>query len=69
MDTTNTLTTESGDILMLETVAGISGASSLNDISIVTINKETFDTNPTARGWILGTGWAYDSTNKRIFTT
>jgi hypothetical protein len=62
----DTLTTESGDILMMETVAGISGASSLNDISIVTIYKETFDTSPTTRGWTIGTDWEWDAVNLRM---
>jgi hypothetical protein len=60
------ITTESGDIIMMETVAGISSASSLNDISVVTINKEHFDTDPSSRGWLIGTDWEYDTVNKRI---
>jgi hypothetical protein len=60
------LTTESGDILMMETVAGISGASSLNDISIVTIFNEPFDTNPTSRTWLVGTDWEWDAVNLRM---
>ena len=51
---------------MAETVAGISTASSLNDISIVTIFKETFDTNPESRGWLIGVDWMWDSTNHRL---
>lgn len=62
----STITTEAGDILMAETVAGISTASSLNDISIVTIFKETFDTNPESRGWLIGVDWMWDSTNHRL---
>ena len=62
------ITTEDGNTLMMETVAGISGASTLNDISIVTINKETFDTDPTTRGWLIGSDWVYDSVNFRIKT-
>lgn len=63
------ITTESGDRIMMETVPGISSASSLNDISIVTINKELFETNPSSRGWLLGTDWVYDSVNQRIKIT
>ena len=51
---------------MMETVAGITGASSLNDISIVTINKETFDTNPITRDWLVGTDWEWDAVNLRM---
>ncbi len=62
----NTLITESGNVIMLETVAGISSASSLNDISVVTIFKEVFDTDPASRGWLIGTDWVWDSVNKRL---
>lgn len=51
---------------MAETVAGIASASTLNDISVVTIDKETFDSDPVARGWLYGTDWVYDSVNKRM---
>jgi hypothetical protein len=61
-----TLTTESGDILMMETVRGTSGASILNDISVVSIFKETFDTNPTTRNWLVGTDWEWDAVNLRM---
>ena len=61
-----TLVTESGNRIMAETVSGITGASSLNDISVVTIFKETFDTNPTARGWLVGADWEWDSVNERM---
>lgn len=62
----STIITESGDTLKLETVAGITGASSLNDLRIVTINKETFATNPETRGWLVGTDWEWDSINLRM---
>lgn len=61
-----TLTTEAGDRLMAETVSGVSGASTLNDVSVETIFKETFDTNPTDRGWTVGTDWEWDATNQRL---
>lgn len=51
---------------MMETVAGLSDASTLNDISVVTIFKETFDTNPESRGWMVGTDWVWDSVNLRM---
>lgn len=62
----STLITESGDTLMMETVNGITGVSNLNDISVVTIFKETFDTNPTSRDWIIGTDWQWDAVNLRL---
>jgi hypothetical protein len=62
----STITTESGDTLMAETVAGIPLASSLNDISVVTINKEHFDSDPVARSWLVGTDWVWDSVNQRM---
>lgn len=51
---------------MAETVEGISEASTMNDISVVTINKEEFDTNPALRDWLVGTDWVWDSTNLRL---
>lgn len=62
----STLITEAGDTLMMETVAGLSGASTLNDISVVTINKEDFETNPELRDWLIGTDWEWDSVNLRL---
>lgn len=62
----STLITESSDTIMMETVAGLSDASTLNDISVVTIFKETFDTNPESRGWMVGTDWVWDSVNLRM---
>lgn len=57
------LTTESGDLLLTENAAGIAGASSLNDSSTALITKETFETNPLLRGWLIGSGWAWDAVN------
>lgn len=62
----STLITESGNTLKAETIAGISSASSLNDISVVTINKELFGTDPAARDWLLGTDWVWDAVNLRV---
>lgn len=62
----DTLITETGDTLKMETVPGIALASSLNDISVVTINKEEFETDPTDRGWLIGTDWVYSAANQRI---
>jgi hypothetical protein len=60
------LITESGNTLMMETVPGISGASQLNDISIVTIFKENFSTNPESREWTNGADWQWDAVNLRM---
>jgi len=55
------LSTEDGKVLTAESIAGISGLSVLNDISIQTINKETFTTDPANNGWIIGTDWTWDN--------
>lgn len=62
----DTLITESGDTLIMETVNGIPGSSSLNDINVVSIFSETFDTNPVSRGWQVGTDWEWDAVNLRM---
>ena len=62
----STLITESGNTLQAETVSGVASASTLNDISVVTIYKETFDTNPTSRDWLVGSLWVWDSVNLRM---
>lgn len=38
----------------------------LNDISIQTINKETFGSNPVSRDWLVGADWVYDDTNHNM---
>ena len=60
------LTTEAGDKLVAESVAGFSGASSLNDAVVFRLNKETFDTNPLGRGWLVGSGWQWDAGNQNM---
>jgi hypothetical protein len=60
------LTTETGDIIVQETVAGLDGASELNDTQVVPINKETFTTDPSTRSWLYGSGWSYSLANGRI---
>ena len=60
------LLTESGDYLVAESVAGFSGASSLNDSAVFLLNKETFETNPLSRGWLVGANWAWNGTNKNM---
>ena len=51
---------------MMETVSGISSASQLNDISIVSIFNEPFDSDPIQRGWTYGSDWVWDSANNRM---
>lgn len=65
----STIITESGDTIMLETISGISNASTLNDISVQTIHKEHFNTDPEAGGWIKGTEWTWDSVNYNMKST
>lgn len=60
------LTTEDGKIITAETIPGITGASSLNDINIQQIIKEDFTTNPALEGWIIGSDWVWDETNHNI---
>lgn len=60
------LTTEAGDKLVAESVAGFTGASSLNDSVVFQLNKETFDTNPLGRGWLVGANWSWNGTNKNM---
>ena len=63
----STRISEAGLRRVAESVAGITGASTLNDTSTQAIVKEDFDTNPVASGWQLGTGWSW-SANKLLFT-
>ena len=62
----NSILTESGDRIVNETVAGITNASPLNDVLITDLLKETFQTNPTPRGWIYGINWSYNGTNQNM---
>jgi hypothetical protein len=63
---TNRILTEAGDNLMMETIQGITGASSLNDTDVQEIFKERFETNPTERGWLFGADWEWNETNQRM---
>lgn len=60
------LTTEAGGRLVAESVAGFIGASSFNDSVVFRLNKETFDTNPLGRGWLVGSGWSWNGTNQNM---
>jgi hypothetical protein len=62
----STLTTESGLLLVQEDVQGVSGASTLNDTKVDDINKEHFTTDPLDNGWLVGSGWAWNSTNDNM---
>lgn len=56
----STRISEDGRRRVAESVAGLTGASSLNDATIIVINKETFTTDPFTTGWLIGSGWAWD---------
>lgn len=60
------LLTETGDKIIAEPIAGVTGASSLNDTLVQQINKETFDTDPSSRGWTVGGNWSWDNINLRM---
>lgn len=62
---TSNITTETGDLLVQETVAGITGASSLNDTHVEEIFREDFSTDPASR-WLIGAGWQWDSGNDNM---
>jgi hypothetical protein len=55
------ITTESGDLIVQESVTGLPGASSLNDAKVQIITKEDFSIDPTTRGWFVGVEWTWDS--------
>jgi len=63
------ITTEDGNKIVQETVAGITGASSLNDTQVEVIEKETFTTDPSTRGWLWGSGWTYNVSTGRMEAT
>ena len=54
---------ENGLTRVAESVAGLTSASSLNDAYVVVITKETFTLEPIARGWLVGSGWAWSAVN------
>lgn len=60
------LLTEDGSYLISESVAGITGGSSLNDTAVSMLVKETFETTPLTRGWLAGINWSYDVGNKNM---
>lgn len=60
------LITEDGNRLVQETVRGITGASQLNDTSVATIVKETFTVDPLTNGWLIGSGWQWNSVNDNM---
>jgi hypothetical protein len=62
----NSILTEAGDKIVNETIAGVTNASSLNDVLVTVLLKETFETIPTSRGWQYGINWAYNASNKNM---
>lgn len=60
------ITTEDGNRIVQETVAGITGASTLNDSHVETINVEPFLVNPITNLWLIGSGWSWNSTNHNM---
>lgn len=60
------LLTESGNKIVSETIPGVTGASSLNDTLVQEIFKETFPTDPSSRGWTIGSKWSWDAANLRM---
>lgn len=60
------LTTEDGNEIVQETVAGITGASSLNDTTVETIFNDRFVIDPLTNGWLVGSGWAWDAGNQNM---
>ena len=57
------LITEDGNKLVQETVAGIIGASILNDTKVESIISETFSSDPVLRSWLFGVNWQWDNIN------
>lgn len=57
------LTTEAGDRLVAESVAGVPLASTLNDSQVKVTFKETFITDPLLSGWLIGANWSWSSVN------
>lgn len=60
------LLTEDGKLIVSEAAPGLAGVSSLNDTASLTIQKETFSSDPMLRGWLYGSGWSYDSVNQHM---
>ena len=60
------LNTEDDNRIVQETIPGVTGASTLNDTQVSTITKYTFDTDPTLSGWLIGSGWSWNSGSDNI---
>ena len=60
------LNTEDDNRIVQETIPGVTGASTLNDTQVSVITKFTFATDPIADGWLIGSGWAWNSGNENI---
>lgn len=59
----STRISENGLTRVAESVAGLTGVSTLNDATVSLITKETFTLEPIARGWLVGSGWAWNAGN------
>lgn len=57
------LSTEDGKVLTAESIAGITGLSTMNDINVQTIYKERFTTDPATNDWVIGSDWEWDNVN------
>ena len=55
--------TEDGLYLVSENVAGLASASTLNDVRVTLITKETFTISPATNGWLFGSGWSWSGSN------
>lgn len=60
------LLTEDSNKIIAEPAAGITGASTRNDMIVRRIYKEDFDTDPADNGWLLGTQWAWNPSNDNV---
>ncbi len=58
------ITTEDGSTLVQENVAGVTGASSLNDTNVAVIYSDPLTVDPLTNGWLVGSGWSWNSVGK-----
>lgn len=59
----STRISENGLTRVAESVAGLTGVNTLNDAQSFLLVKETFTLEPSARGWLIGSSWAWSSGN------
>jgi hypothetical protein len=58
--------TETGENIVMENTAGLTGASSLNDTNVQEITKIDFSVDPLTTGWLIGDNWVWNGTNDNI---